>query len=179
MPPRTHTEAPGVNGAKKATWRPFNLREYLAKAFSRVGISAEDLREEIWAAKMRDISFKRACFDYAYDNARRAWNANRSPQTPWKSTLTPHTSSGFGQMRMGLRDALGAKATTIGKCILDTFLINGEPLRNCLIADVRAHIERQDQRTTFLRRLVDGLPDVGTVGDHVSDEEAEALHNQI
>lgn len=78
------------------------------------------------------------------------------------------------------RQKLSAIAQVLKKSILDRMEINGRPLRNVDIGEARHWLEKHDRDNWFVHLLIDRLhAESGTIGDYISDEEAERIYARV
>ncbi len=61
------------------------------------------------------------------------------------------------------------------KSRLDTFHVNGIPLRDCTATQCLDRAERNEHEARFLRRIANGIPSDGKVGDYITDDEADKV----
>lgn len=78
------------------------------------------------------------------------------------------------QSRPSRRDQGSAVVTSIARLsLLDTMQINKVPLRRVAVIEARKWGESCEEKGRFIRNLLSGVPDSGTVGDFVNDAMAE------
>ena len=58
---------------------------------------------------------------------------------------------------------------------LNTFIVNGKPIGDCLVSEVDAAANSREADLIFMRKLVEGLPPNVIVRDMRTDEDATKI----
>jgi len=72
-------------------------------------------------------------------------------------------------------DKIGMTAKAHIRRYLDTFMVNGKPIGDCLVAEVDRAVITREADVRFMKTLVEGLPPEVIVREHRTEEDAAKL----
>lgn len=111
-----------------------------------------------------------------YDNAKRAWLRERAVAIgimKEEKKIVAFVAT-TGRQHASL-DSKRTAQTIIARCILDTLMVNGQPIRLCVGQEAIAWGERQSYFGKVAVALGRAVPATGRIGDHISDKRANAI----
>lgn len=73
---------------------------------------------------------------------------------------------------------VAAAAETVRRSILQTFLVNGQPIGSATVSEARAWARSRQRDAKFVELLTANLPDAAVIGERRSAEDADALYQQ-